>query len=128
MHIKNVEITGFKSYGSRKLVELDPGINVIIGENGKGKSNVYDGERCAPALRAWGSSNALLAGALRTAARFICAACAACAALVRGNSGTGQGGFGAAVLGTHASFSVLLSRRQRSAPWLWLSPRHPQQL
>jgi len=64
MHIKNVEITGFKSYGSRKLVELDPGINVIVGENGKGKSNVYDGEG------ARGLRDALLTGALRTAARF----------------------------------------------------------
>jgi chromosome segregation ATPase len=72
MHIKNVEITGFKSYGSRKLVELDPGINVIVGKNGKGKSNVYDGERHREAGR--GSKNALLGGALCTASRLDCAA------------------------------------------------------
>lgn len=43
MHIKSLELTGFKSYRSKKIIELDPEINVIIGENGKGKSNVYDG-------------------------------------------------------------------------------------
>lgn len=43
MHIKRIELTGFKNYRDKKTIVLDPGINVIVGRNGHGKSNVYDG-------------------------------------------------------------------------------------
>lgn len=45
MRILKVEMTGFKSYRTTKVVEFHEGINVVVGENGKGKSNVYDAIR-----------------------------------------------------------------------------------
>ncbi len=39
MHIKSIEISGFKSYADTKI-ELDPHHNLIVGRNGSGKSNV----------------------------------------------------------------------------------------
>ena len=43
MHIRNVVIDGFKSYGKRTEVkEFDPQFNAITGLNGTGKSNILD--------------------------------------------------------------------------------------
>ena len=39
MHIKSIEIVGFKSYADVKI-ELDSHHNLIVGRNGSGKSNV----------------------------------------------------------------------------------------
>ena len=41
MHIKKVTLQGFTSYKDRTDVgELSDGINVIVGQNGGGKSNI----------------------------------------------------------------------------------------
>ena len=43
MHIKKVEIFGFKSFGfSNTVVQFEPGLVSISGPNGSGKSNVLD--------------------------------------------------------------------------------------
>ena len=57
MRIKSIEIQGFKSFGDKQILELNPRTNVIVGPNGSGKSNLIDavnwvlGEQNARSLR-----------------------------------------------------------------------------
>uniref|UniRef100_A0A914ZXU0 SMC hinge domain-containing protein n=1 Tax=Parascaris univalens TaxID=6257 RepID=A0A914ZXU0_PARUN len=39
MHIKQVKISGFRSYRDATISDLSPNHNVIVGRNGSGKSN-----------------------------------------------------------------------------------------
>jgi len=43
LYLKNITLSGFKSFGSRSSLDLEPGISVVVGPNGSGKSNVADG-------------------------------------------------------------------------------------
>jgi len=43
MHIKQVIIEGFRTYKSRTVIPFGPGANAIVGFNGSGKSNIFDG-------------------------------------------------------------------------------------
>jgi len=43
LYLKNITLRGFKSFGSRSSLDLEPGISVVVGPNGSGKSNVADG-------------------------------------------------------------------------------------
>jgi len=45
MHLKRLEIKGFKSFADNTEINLDPGINIVVGPNGCGKSNVVDAIR-----------------------------------------------------------------------------------
>lgn len=42
--IKKIELRNFKSYGNQTIDNLHENMNVIIGKNGHGKSNVHHGE------------------------------------------------------------------------------------
>ena len=43
VHIKKVEIFGFKSFGFKNtIVDFEPGLISISGPNGSGKSNILD--------------------------------------------------------------------------------------
>ncbi len=43
VHIKQIELTHFKSFGGTVAVPLLPGFTVVSGPNGSGKSNILDG-------------------------------------------------------------------------------------
>lgn len=45
MYLKRMDIKGFKSFADSTEVILQPGINVIVGPNGCGKSNIVDAIR-----------------------------------------------------------------------------------
>ncbi|MBN1272247.1 MAG: chromosome segregation protein SMC [Candidatus Aminicenantes bacterium] len=42
MHIKKLELQGFKSFPDRTKIIIHPGITAVIGPNGTGKSNIVD--------------------------------------------------------------------------------------
>lgn len=68
MHLKDVIIEGFKSFSEPTNMGFEPGIGVIIGNNGVGKSNILDaivwalGEDDLGRLRCQGSEDLFFSG------------------------------------------------------------------
>lgn len=45
MHLKKLEIFGFKSFAEKTTIEFSNGVSAIVGPNGSGKSNIVDALR-----------------------------------------------------------------------------------
>lgn len=68
MYLRKLEISGFKSFGSKETLDLEPGIMAVVGPNGSGKSNIADalrwvlGEQSNKMLRLRKSEELIFAG------------------------------------------------------------------
>jgi chromosome segregation protein len=68
MHLKSLEIQGFKSFANKSIYEFDKGVTAIVGPNGSGKSNIADairwvlGEQSYTNLRAQKTSDMIFSG------------------------------------------------------------------
>jgi chromosome segregation protein len=47
VYLKRITVTGFKSFASKTVLDLEPGMTAVVGPNGSGKSNIADAIRWA---------------------------------------------------------------------------------
>jgi len=68
MHLKSIELQGFKSFADKTRLELTPGVTAVVGPNGSGKSNIADairwvmGEKSMKTLRGKRTEDIIFAG------------------------------------------------------------------
>ncbi len=68
MHLRSIQLKGFKSFPQRTKLDFTPGVGVVVGPNGSGKSNITDavlwalGEQSPLAVRGQTMKDVIFAG------------------------------------------------------------------
>ena len=74
MFLKRLSVKGFKSFADSAVMEMEPGVTVVVGPNGSGKSNVVDaiawvlGAQAPSAVRSQKMDDVIFAGTATRAA------------------------------------------------------------